>query len=405
MGKCGGQNRAEFGFSQIGRDGINSARPDKRYGGHMMRVLLLSCKTGEGHNSAALALNEAFFAAGAYSEICDPVSFAGDRASKNVCELYNSTIKKAPKVFGAVYNFGEFYSNTFKHSPVRFANSLYAKRLFEYIEKEKFDAVVGTHLYGLEAMDAVRRKFGCSAPTFSVLTDYTCIPFFAEPYVDAAFIPHADIIDETVKKGIPRERITVTGIPVAARFLQKTEKRESKLELGLNPDVRYYIIMTGGVGCGNISQICDGIFKYDTSGSGVRVLTGKNDKLNAKLNKKYSKNPRFGTVGFTKDVNKYMNAADVLITKPGGLSSTEAAVSLVPIVHYVTIPGCESRNADFFASHGMSVKASAPQKAAMLAAKLMNDPQKKFDMIAAQKREINPDAAADIVERVLNFER
>ncbi len=370
-----------------------------------MKVLLLSCKTGEGHNSAALALNEAFSAVGAYSEIRDPVSFAGDRASKNVCGLYNSTIKKAPKVFGAVYNLGEFYSNTFKHSPVRFANSLYAQKLFDFINKEKFDAVVGTHLYGLEAMDTVRRKFGCDIPVFSVLTDYTCIPFFAEPYVDAAFIPHPDIIDETVKKGIPRECVTVTGIPVAPRFLQRTEKRKAKRELGLNPDERYYIIMTGGVGCGNISQICDGIFKNDTSRSGVRVLTGKNDKLRAELDEKYANNPRFGTVGFTKEVNKYMNAADVLITKPGGLSSTEAAVSRVPLVHYVTIPGCESRNAAFFSSRGMSLKATTPSKTAELAVKLMNDSQKKFDMIAAQEREINPNAAKDIVERVMNYER
>ena len=97
------------------------------------KVLLLSCNTGEGHHSAALAVQEALLAQGAQAELADPLSFASESVRQNATELYNSMIRNAPKAFGVVYRLGEAVSSITKHSPIYIANSLYAENLLRYI--------------------------------------------------------------------------------------------------------------------------------------------------------------------------------------------------------------------------------------------------------------------------------
>lgn len=364
-----------------------------------MKILILSCNTGEGHHSAALAIKEICDRNGFESEITDPVSFAGDFASRKVSDIYNSMIKRSPRTFGKVYRVGESYSNRFNHSPVYFANSLYAKRLLEYINAQCFDVVICTHLYGMEAMTAIRKKLGVHIPCYGVLTDYTCIPFFCDTVLDGYFIPHRVLEKEISEKGIPCEKLIATWIPVSERFLIQTDKTEARRITDTEPSKRMYLVMTGGVGCGNISEICDGIIKNEQGDFSVTVLAGRNENLLNELKIRYRNDSRITAIGFTKDVPLYMKAADVLITKPGGLSSTEAAVAEVPLVHLITIPGCETKNAEFFENLGMSVKAVSPYEAAKKAVALASDRQLCEKMIAAQRSEINKYSARDIVKK------
>ena len=143
-----------------------------------MRFLLLSCSTGDGHNSAAKALLEAAERQGVDAELRDPVSFGGERAKRAVAGAYNGMIRRAPRLFGAVYRIGDLYDRSRLPSPIYAANALYAEELGRYVKEGGFDAVISTHLYGMESMCAARRKGSCSAPSFGVLTDYTFIPFF-----------------------------------------------------------------------------------------------------------------------------------------------------------------------------------------------------------------------------------
>ena len=140
------------------------------------KVLLLSCNTGEGHHSAALAVQEALLAQGAQAELADPLSFASESVRQNATELYNSMIRNAPKAFGVVYRLGEAVSSITKHSPIYIANSLYAENLLRYILENSFDAVVSTHLYGMEACQAL-------------VTEHTELAVAAlTPFADAAWL-------------------------------------------------------------------------------------------------------------------------------------------------------------------------------------------------------------------------
>lgn len=370
-----------------------------------MKILILSCKTGEGHNSAAKAMEEAFKRLGAECEIKDPVSFGGDKAKKAVSSLYNGIIKKTPKVFGAIYKIGEFYDRTELPSPVYYANSLYAKNLDEYIRNNNIDAVVCTHLYGMEAMTAIKKKFGCPVPCYGIFTDYTCIPFIGDVKMTAMFVPHDEIKQEYIYMGYREDKVFSYGIPVSNSFNEDISREDAREELGIDSDKKMILIMTGGVGCGKIYELCEELKEVCKEENMIYVMTGHNNDMKEEIDEKYRGTDNIRTVSFTHKVNLYIKSSDVLITKPGGLSSTEAAVAKVPMVQFMTIPGCETKNADFFRKHEMALKADSIKEAAYCAKILLCDKDTSERMKAMQKECINENAADDIAKKIIAYER
>ena len=152
-----------------------------------MKVLVLSCSTGEGHNSAAKAICEALTAIGAEYEFKDPVSFRGEKTPKKIASMYNNLIKKAPAAFGMVYKIGDAYDRSLLPSPVYAWNASYADKLADYIKNQGFDAVITTHLYGMLALTAAKKNGDIYVPIFGVGTDYTMIPFTRNAVMDEFF--------------------------------------------------------------------------------------------------------------------------------------------------------------------------------------------------------------------------
>lgn len=364
-----------------------------------MRVLILSCNTGEGHNRAAAAVGIALKNKNIEYEIADPIGFGSERAKRIVSSSYNSVIKNVPKVFSAIYKIGEVYSNSNLPSPIYYANTLYAEKLKTYITEKEFDCVICTHLYAMEAMTAIRKKWNCSVPCYGVLTDYTCVPFFKDTELDGYFIPHEDLRDEMVQKGFPEEKIYATGIPVDERFNNGTSKEAARNVLAIPREQSVVLLMGGGVGCGNMLELCRELLNQSDS-IAVYVLVGKNEALADKLKEAYPESDRIIPVAFTDKVSIYMRAADVMISKAGGLSSTEAAVANIPLVQLLVYTACEAKNADFFVSHGMSVKAEDARDAAGLAIELLHDSAKANKMRDCQRETINRHAAGEIVRIV-----
>ena len=177
-----------------------------------MKVLILSCDTGQGHNSAARAVFEAFDRRGNVCEMFDPLTLGRKRTAHIVSATYSGMLRKAPAVFGVLYRAGDIYSSTGITSPIYRANTHYADSLREYITSNSFDAVVSTHLFSMEALTAIRRKPYFAVPCFGVLTDYTRIPFFAETDLDGYFIPHDDLMDEIKVRSAKNERVLVTTL-------------------------------------------------------------------------------------------------------------------------------------------------------------------------------------------------
>lgn len=368
-----------------------------------MKVLILSCSTGQGHNSAARATEEALIKKGAECLIIDPLSFAGKRTAKKAADIYTVMMKNAPAAFGMIYKAGEIYSSTGIISPVYQFNARYSKKLEAYIKEEKFDAVISTHLYGMEACTAIKKRGKCKVPFFGVLTDYTCIPFLAETHLDKYFIPQKELADELAESGMDRDTLIPAGIPVKSLFSHTLSKADARRKLGLEKNLPTVLVMNGGIGCTNILDFCSEFIKNNDKDFALVMLTGRNAKLKKRAEQLLGSDGRVKIVPYTEDVYLYMFASDIMISKPGGLSSTEAAVAGIPLVHLLAYAGCETKNAEFFSKRGMSKYAANVTAAAEEVKNTVYSKEECEKITQMQRKYIPRNAAENIAEKVLEY--
>lgn len=367
-----------------------------------MHVLLLSCSTGEGHNHCARAVRQALEAMGHQTDFFDLLHLFGNPGQIGVEDLLNVISTKAPNLFGLMYKAGERVSALGVTSPVYLVNTTYGDELCNLINQIDYDAVVCSHLFPMETLTFIRRNYELRAKCYGILSDYTCIPFLAETELDAWFLPHAVVREECIRAGIPAEKLVVTGMPVAAAFRAQMTKAEAREALDIPPEKKLYLVMTGGIGCGDAIGLCDRLLVLPDEDALICVLAGQNQELLDRLAEKYGGNQLVRAVPFTDRVSAWMRAADVLLSKAGGISSAEAAVSGVPLVHTMMIPGVETKNADFFAGLGMSLRADNPETAARFADRIVYDGKTAEKIIAAQRSHMPPDGAEKIAEYVIS---
>lgn len=321
-----------------------------------MDALILSCSTGGGHNAAGEALKEELIDRGHHVEMFDPYSLISSRLASGIGNVYIKLVQKSPKLFGFVYRLGEVYRRLPFRSPVYFINKKLAEVLKRYLQMNHVDVILMPHLFPAEMITHLKKQ-GVSVPlSVFVATDYACIPFTEETECDYYVIPHKDLIFNFTKKGIAKEKIKPFGIPVRKPFSQKTSKEKAKELLGLNKEKNYYLIAGGSIGAGELIKVVDTVFQTvigNDNKTELIIICGNNEKIYKKLKQKY--NDHAIILHKTNKMALYMKASDLFISKPGGLSSTEAAVAGVPMLHSGPIPGCETINKRFFEKHGISI--------------------------------------------------
>lgn len=365
-----------------------------------MKALLLSCSTGEGHNHCALAIKETFEAAGHEAEFLDMLQFCGEAPHIGIETVLNSISSKRPEMFGVIYKAGQMYSATGITSPVYLANIRYADELCDLVEERGYDAVVCSHLFPMETLTYIRRHRGLVTRCYGVLSDYACIPFLEETELDRYFLPHEDVRAQCVSAGMAARRLSVTGMPIASAFVHRQDKAAARAALALPADKKIYLVMTGGIGCGDAISQCEALRAVPDEDSLIVVLAGRNEELRASLDEKYGAAGGVRALPFTDRVAEYMSAADVLLSKAGGISSSESAAFGIPLVHTMAIPGIETLNARFFAERGMSYFARNEDQAARFADRLIYDGRARDRMLRAQKSGLPADGAARIVKLI-----
>ena len=365
-----------------------------------MKILLLSCSTGEGHNHCATAVKEVLDAGGHETQFLDILRLFGEPGPLSIETVLNTISTKAPDMFGWIYKAGEMFSSTNVTSPVYLANIRHAGQLREFIADNAYDAVVCSHLFPMETLTFIRRHYQLKAKCFGILSDYACIPFLKETRMDYYALPHESVMAECAQAGMPESSLIVTGMPVSESFLRHTDKFEARKALNLPADKKIYLVMTGGIGCGNALGLCGSILKVPSDDTLICVLAGRNQALVDALQENYARDSRVMAVPFTDRVSDYMSAADVLLSKAGGISSSEAVILNVPLVHTMAIPGIETLNAAFFARYGMSFFAKNEDEAARYADRLIYDVNVASRMLSAQRRGMPRDGAARIARLI-----
>lgn len=361
-----------------------------------MEALILSCGTGGGHDSAARAVMQELQIRGHRATLLNPYTLHSEKLARRINNSYISMAQKTPHLFGAVYMAGQLYRKLPCRSPVYFINRGMVSIMQRCLSERPYDVIIMTHLYPAEIITNMKYHGIAIPKTIFVATDYVCTPFVEETLCDAYIAPAADLVPDYVRRGIPEEKLYAFGIPTGRAFANPRSKEDARLRLNLDPRKKYILITGGSMGGGTIREtiscLMDGISGHPDIG--LIVVCGSNQALYDRLTAAQPENAVI--VGYTDDMAGYMRAADLFITKPGGLSSTEAAVCGIPILHTGAIPGCELYNADYFSAHGMSAACCDPGRIPSLAIEILSDPQRQADMAACQRRLIDGSACANI---------
>ena len=374
----------------------------------MKKALILSCNTGQGHNTAARAILAELESRGIACEMQDALSFASQFISNAVCGIYNKATIRIPGVLGAGISTAKLTDKVFKkNSPCYVANLPYAAKLFRYIKENDFDTVIMPHVFPAEALTWAERRLPDKdvLRTCFVATDYCYPPFLSETELDLYFIPHEDLRESFVAAGVPREKIVVSGIPVAADFRAALTKEEARAQLGIPMDEKLLLVMTGSMGYGNTEELVAKLLEKLPPKTRVYVMGGNNEKMKKALRTAHAGDARLTVLDFTTEVSRYLAASDLLFSKPGGLSSTEAIVRGIPLLHTRPIPGWEQENIKFFRAHGMADYGENEEALVTKALFLLANPHRCEEMVEAQRQHARPFAAKDIVDTLLEHAR
>lgn len=372
-----------------------------------MKILILSCNTGEGHNSTAKAIKEEAEERGDTVEIWDALSFWPRGTNAFICQGQEFLYKNLPDLFGFGYRLFEKYSEREnkkrekgkKPSP---GFSPLAKKpsekLHDKIAEGGFDVIVCVHIFASLMVTEYRKKFGKEQPVYLIATDYTCSPGANFSDIEGCFTPAEGLTDEFISLGVKPEHILPVGIPVKNEFYVKNDKGATKDKLGLPSDKRTVLLMSGSMGCGPIAKTVESILTKLPEDCILVAVCGRNEKLLTQLKGLAEANSSLYPVGFTKKIPFYMDAADIIVTKAGGLSSTEAGTKNLPIVFIDAIPGLEVHNRDYFVSKGYAVYGNDPEDIALKISSLLNSPDTLETMRANMARDFTHRAATEILD-------
>lgn len=350
----------------------------------MENVLLLSCDTGQGHNSCAQAVKEYFENKNIQCEIRDSLDFISEGFGKFMSWGHSFMYRHIPGLFRWGYNYSKDHPWVFKqNSGIYKILTIGAERLHCYITSRKFDTVICTHVFSAIILTHLLKRHQIPVNTAFVATDYTFYPGMEACDLQKYFIAGEVLSNIYHDLGIPRERIVASGIPVQRKFWRKTEKEEAKQMAGIDRKNKHLLMMCGSMGCGPIAKMLKHIADRLPGDVEVSVICGTNKRLYRKLRTRYKEYPGIHVVGYTEDVPLFMDSADLYLTKPGGISVTEAAVKHVPMAFINAVAGCEQYNMDFFTEMGAAFTADSAVELADKSIMVLKKDRKRKQMEAA----------------------
>ena len=360
-----------------------------------MKLLILTCSTGGGHTSAAMAIAQAANRAGIESRVEDALQFLPGFDGKVISYGHTFVYRHLPSLFGVGYRYEQ------KKGGARFFQvecSRGASALGLYISDGGYDAVISVHVFASFMLAELRKRDALDMFTANVATDYTCSPGFAECGLDINFIPH-DLSDEFIACGLKRERVIESGIPVLKEFEEGMPKKLARALLGLPEDGRIVLLMCGSMGCGPMEDLAESLSRSLTDNAIIAALCGTNTKLYEALSKSGLDNVR--AVGYTKRVSAWMDAADLVISKPGGLTSSETMAKRLPMIIVNAVPGCETKNLEYLTSRGCAVSTDT-DKIPELANSILLNPTQAESLTERIKAYFPHDSAARICDAVVS---
>jgi processive 1,2-diacylglycerol beta-glucosyltransferase len=368
-----------------------------------MRILIATVTAGAGHLQAAAALEEAWRSLRPADIVqrVDVLDFTPRLYRKAVADGYLKLVGHAPELYALVFKKTDNPTLVRKLTRLRRLSArLLAQKFVKHLKRFRPDAVLCPHFLPLEIIGHLKRKelstasdspspnlsrkgrgtrFVVEAPiaqsissplegedqgegsrsrsrpfTVCIVTDFEAHALWMEPCVDLYCVAAEMTMARLVARGVPKANIAVTGIPIAAKFSGKVNPVAIRRQYGLRNDLPTLLVLGGGFGVGPVKRILAELDKL-TKPVQALVVCGRNEELRREIANKDHRHPTH-VLGFVSNMHELMAVSDMIVTKPGGLTSSEALAMGKPLVIIDPIPGQEAANSDFLLEHSAAIK-------------------------------------------------
>jgi processive 1,2-diacylglycerol beta-glucosyltransferase len=387
-----------------------------------MRVLIATVTAGGGHVAAAAALEEAWCALRPDDvvERVDLIKFFSPLHKKVYADGYVKLVERAPELWGMLFGKTDNPKVARRLGKLRRAFPSSSRRKFtSHLKQFRPDAVLCTHFAPLETLGMLRQKAAaavCDRRTsstsematlterhykpfvVSIVTDFEAHALWMDACVDLYCVAAEETKARLVARGATAEDAVATGIPIAAKFSSKPDARVVRKTLGLRDDQPVLLVLSGGFGMGPVAEILAELDKVPQPFQTI-VVTGRNEELRRKLASQTRKHPTH-VLGFSTNMHELMAVADLIITKPGGLTTSEALALGKPLFILNPIPGQEAANSDFLLERGAAAKVNRVEDLPFRIEKLLGS-KKLAEMAKAAKSLGRPQSATAVYQEVL----
>ncbi len=364
-----------------------------------MKVLILSVPAGGGHLQTAKALNE-FLCQQVNTEcgILDIAENVNDRLAQLLSESYLFASQHLVKGYRFVYNKMDRRTKKRFTATSKMLYKVCGKKLLKYIQEFEPEVIVSTHVFATIVLNLLSKKHKLRAKIISIVTDFTVHPMWEQTTSDYYIIASENLTPVALKKLGTAENVLPLGIPIKEEFSRKISQEEARERLGIL-DKFTVLIMMGSMGYANAPV--DLIKELETLDDDFSIVAvcGNNEKLKKEL-KALKTQKELVVYGFCDNISLLMDACDCIITKPGGLSTSEAMAKGIPIILTNPIPGQEERNQEFMESNGVAIGLSKEFTASKAVSELINNPEVKAKLLENIKRLAKPYSTHDLANLI-----
>lgn len=367
------------------------------------RVLILSATSGAGHIRSAQAIEKAFLEVGAARDVrhVDSLEYTSYVVRNLYSKTYIDMVNKAPDLLGWLYDASD---KPWKNERRRLAfDRLNTRPLVRMINDYKPEIVICTHFLPAEIISWLLCRQKIQTRHVIVVTDFDVHASWLCRHYDQYFTALDETREHLVSMGVPRDKVSVSGIPIDPIFAQLKNKIEMRKKYNLDLERPTILVSAGGFGVGPMEELLESLGQLRHSAQ-VIAMCGRNKSLKDKLDEQSrvaKGNLLVKAVAHTTDMDEYMAASDMVLGKPGGLTTAEALSKGLVFVIVNPIPGQEERNSDHLLEEGVAIRCNNLPALAYKIDKLLDDSERMTRMHQAALRLARPRAAEALVYRLL----
>lgn len=323
-----------------------------------MKLLLITAPLGNGHNAVARAVAAQFtqLYPDAQCKILDMLEYISPSLKKITANGYFLSMKTLSKLHTVASGYYDHKDEKelSEYTPARLANEFMASELRHAIDDFAPDCIVCTMVFAAQVVDLLKQRGVVTCPCYGIITDFTVQNYWCDvEYFEYIVAPSEYLVPQFERREIDTSRVLPFGIPIRTQFSARQDKQETRRKLGLDEHLPTVLIMSGGMGFGNLPDYVKAIdsLSFDMQ---LIVICGNNEKLYETMTGLNIQKPMH-VYGFVENVDEIMDAADCLLSKPGGITTSESLAKGLPMLMIDPLPGVEDRNVEFLQANGAAI--------------------------------------------------